>query len=175
MKTRAQKEQTIQELEDKLSRAKSVVFADYQGLTMSQLAEIRSKLAESGATFSVTKNTLLERALKNQKLAISDDKMFEGPIATLFAYEDEITPIKVLTKGLKDFQIGKVKAGLLNGEALDAASINKLASLPSREELLGKVVGTLGAPLYGLAGVLQALPRNLVYALDQIRISKGGE
>jgi large subunit ribosomal protein L10 len=97
------------------------------------------------------------------------------PVATLFAFGDEITPIKILTKSLKDTGIGKVKGGVMEGEYLDEYKINKLAQLPSKDELRAKVVGSLGAPLYGIVGVLQANIRNLVYALDQIRKSKGGE
>ena len=76
---------------------------------------------------------------------------------------------------MKDFQIGKVKAGILEGEVLDEYKLVQLANLPTKDELRAKVVGSLGAPLYGIVGVLQANIRNLVYALDQVRIMRGGE
>ena len=180
-KTRAQKEQTVQELTDKLIKAKSVVFADYQqagsssskGMTMTMLSDLRNKLRDQDAEFIVTKNNLLKLAAKQANAALEDD-LFEGPIATLFSYADEISPIKTLTKAFKDNQIGTVKAGILIGEIIDQSTINKLASLPSKDELRAKIVGSLGAPLYGIVGVLQANLGNLVYALDQIRISRGG-
>jgi large subunit ribosomal protein L10 len=173
-KTRQQKEESVTDLISRLSKAKSVVFADYQGMTMSQLSDLRSQLGENSAQFSVTKNNLLKLALKDSQTT-PPDNFFEGPIATLFSYEDEITPIKILTKALKDDQVGKVKAGILDGNFIDSVMVNKLASLPSKDELRAKVVGSLGAPIYGIVGVLQANLRNLVYALDQIRVSKGGE
>lgn len=173
-KTRQQKEEAVTILSEKLQRAKSVVFADYRGLTMSQLSQIRNSLREEGAEFSVTKNSLLRLALKNDRLEVSDD-VLEGPVATLFSFEDELLPIKSLVKSLKDFSIGSVKGGIFEGELVDQYKINSLASLPSKDELRAKVVGGLGAPLYGIVGVLQANIRNLVYALDQIRVSKGGE
>lgn len=176
-KTRAQKEDITAKITDKLSRSKSVAFADYQGLTMSELNALRDQLREVGAELSITKNNLLKIALQNTNSSFIShhSSLLQGPVATLFAYEDEITPMKVLVKALKDAQKGKVKGGLMEGEFMDGYQIQKLSQLPSKDELRAKVVGGLGAPLYGLVGVLQANLRNLVYALDQIRVSKGGE
>lgn len=173
-KTRAQKEETVTLLSDKLTRAKSVVFADYKGLSMSQLSDIRNTLRDQGAEFSVTKNNLLKLATPASNLQLPDS-VFEGPLATLFAYDDQISPIKSLVKALKDYSLGSIKGGVFEGEFMDQYKINSLAALPSKDELRAKVVGSLGAPLYGIVGVLQANLRNLVYALDQIRVSKGGE
>lgn len=173
-KTKDQKQVIAQNITDKLTKSKSVVFTDYKGLTMIELSDLRHKLAETGAEFSITKNSLIKIGLKNTSFEI-DDAALEGPTATLFSYEDEIAPIKILTKALKDTQKGSIKGGLLDGAYLDQYTINKLAQLPSKDELRAKVVGTLAAPLYGTVNVLQANLRNLVYALDQIRISKGGE
>ena len=130
-KTRAQKEEILKQINDKLARAKSVVFADYKGLTMKQLSELRDKLYEQQAEFTITKNTLLSRALtqrhpelgsgSNQEIpkqVRNDDGLFSGPTATLFAYDDEISPIKLLVKTLRDAGIGKVKAGFLGADFL---------------------------------------------------------
>ncbi len=182
-KTRTQKEQTVQILTDKFGKANSVVFFNYQqagnstsqGMTMNQLSDLRNQLREMGAELTITKNNLVKLALNNSQLTIKDEQLFEGALATLFAFGDEITPIKTLTKAIKEYQVGQVKGGLLNGEYMDQYKVNKLASLPSKQELRAKVVGSLGAPLYGMVGVLQANIRNLVYTLDQIRVSKGGE
>lgn len=182
-KTRAQKEQTVQILTDRIAKSGSLVFADYQGMTMSELDDLRGKLAEISAEFNITKNNLLKVALKNSNLEVTDETVFEGPIATLFAFGEEITPIKILTEAIKKNQKGSVKGGfirkrgssLINGEAIDKNQVNKLASLPSKDQLRAQVVGALGSPLYGIVGVLQANLRNLVYALDQVRIKKGGE
>lgn len=166
-KTRLQKEEQVKSLQDKLGRAKSVVFADYKGLSMNQLSGLRDKLRDQDAEFTITKNTLLARAIPETELE-------SGPTATLFAYDDEISPIKTLVKALKDFAIGKVKSGFLGQDALDEARINLLASLPTKDELRGKTVGILVAPLNGMVSVLQGNLRNLVYALSEIQKSKGG-
>jgi len=174
-KTKAQKQEILTDLTEKVSKAKSLVFTDYQGMTMSQMQTLRHSLDELSAQFTITKNTLLKIALKDNGFNVDDDALFEGPIATLFAYGDEIAPIKALTKALKDNGIGRTKAGFLGTEYLTNAKVKQLSDLPGKEELRAKVVGTLGAPLYGIVNVLQANIRNLVYTVEAIRKQKGGE
>jgi large subunit ribosomal protein L10 len=173
-KTKVQKQQMVTDITEKLEKATSLVFADYQGMTMSQLSAIRNDLADQSAEFTVTKNNLLKIALKNTNQTI-DGAVLAGPVATLFAFGDEISPIKVLTKAIKDNNAGKIKGGVLDGEFMDEYKVIKLSNLPSKDQLRAQVVGALGSPLYGIVGVLQANLRNLVYALDQIRKQKGGE
>lgn len=174
-KTRQQKEELVTKLSEQLDKAKAIVFADYKGLSMKHLSDIRNKLREVNGEFSITKNTLLKRARPELEL--------EGPTATLFAYDDEVSPIKILVKALKDAAIGKVKSGFLGETILDEARILQLATLPSKDELRGKTVGVLVAPLQGILSVLQGNLRNLVYvvrelrsvyALSEIQKTKGG-
>ncbi len=174
-KTRAQKEVTVKEITEKVSSAKSLVFADYQGLTMTQLTDLRDQLRDVQAEFTVTKNNLVKIALKDAGLKTDDAAYLEGPVATLFAYDDEITPIKALVKALKDAGRGKVKAGFLGQEFMDGAKITKLSTLPGKQELRGQVVGVLAAPIKGIVTVLNGNLRNLAVVLDQIRKQKGGE
>jgi len=172
-KTRQQKEETVVKLQEKLAKAKAVVFADYKGLTMSELSDLRNKLQEQKAEFNITKNTLLELALPSSKLEVSSSKV-QGPTGTLFAYDDEVSPIKILVKTFKDLAKGKVKSGFLGIQSLDEAKVIQLSTLPSKDELRAKTVGILAAPLQGIVGVLQANLRNLVYALSEIQKMKGG-
>lgn len=174
-KTRQQKEDLVKIFEGKIRDSKSVVFTDYKGLTMAQLSELRNKLRTNEAEFTVTKNALLDIALKNGGFESLPDDLQSGPTATLLSFGDEIIGIRDLVKALKDAGKGEIKGGFVNGQFLDKYSITRLASLPSKLELQGKVVGLLNTPLVGIVGVLQGNLRNLVYALDQIRISKGGE
>lgn len=174
-KTRAQKEQDLIKLIEKVKIAKSVVFADYRGLKMGQLDNLRGKLAEQDAELSITKNTLMKLALKEAGLPEVDETVQSGPTATLFSFGDEIFPLKVLVKAFKEAGLGKVKGGLLDNSFMDEYTMIRLSNLPSKFELQGKVVSVLAAPLQGMVGVLNANLRNLVYALDQIRIQKGGE
>lgn len=165
-KTRQQKEEIVAKLSEKLGRARAVVFADYKGLTMKQLSDLRNKLRDVSGELAITKNTLLKRALPGADM--------EGPTATLFAYDDEISPIKILVKALKDIALGKVKSGFLGNMPLDEAKILQLATLPTKDELRAKTVGILAAPLQGIISVLGGNLRNLVYALSEISKQKGG-
>ncbi len=173
-KTRAQKEETVSKLQEKLLKAKSVVFTDYRGLTMKQLSDLRDKLREQNAEFTITKNTLLSRALPASHLSLPTSNL-EGPTATLLAYDDEISPIKILVKTLKDAALGKVKMGFLGTDLLDETRILQLAALPTRDELKRQTVGVLAAPLQGMVSVLQGNLRNLVYALSEIQIRRLAE
>jgi len=173
-KTRTQKEEAVVKLTEKLSRAKALVFADYKGLNMKQLSDLRDKLREVNSEFSVTKNTLLDRAIKTSPFPLPPSP-FQEPTATLFAYDDEISPIKILVKALKDAALGKVKSGFLGDLTLDEAKILQLSTLPGKDELRAKTVGVLVAPLQGIVGVLQGNLRNLVYALSEIQKQRGGD
>jgi len=166
-KTKQQKIEAVTKLEEQLGRAKALVFADYKGLTMSQLSDLRNKLREQNAQLAITKNTILERALPSTNYQLPTTN-FNGPTATLFAYDDAVSPIKILVKAFKDMGFGKVKFGFLGTDSLDEAKILQLSTLPSQQELRAKTVGILAAPLQGIVGVLQANLRNLVYALSEI-------
>lgn len=168
-KTRKQKEESVQKLTEKLLVAKSVVFSDFKGLTMAQLSEIRTELRKQNAELSVTKNNLLKIALKNAHLEVTEGVSLAGPTATLMSFEDEIAPIKIVAKAIKETKVGSIKGGFLGQEFLIASKIIQLSTLPSKDELRGKVVNVLGSPLYGIVSVLQANLRNLVYVLDAVR------
>ncbi len=172
-KTRKQKEESVIEIEEKLNRAKALVFTDYKGLTMGQLSDLRNKLREVNSEFTITKNTLLERALPASNFQLPASSL-TGPTATLFAYDDEISPIKILVKSLKDFAKGNVKSGFLGLEPLNEQKIIQLSTLPTKDELRAKTVGVLVTPLKGILSVLQGNLRNLVYVLSEVQKQRGG-
>ncbi len=158
-------------LKDKLSKAKTVVVTDYRGLTMTQLQELRAELLKQEAEYTITKNRLVARAAKEAGYSIPEQ--LEGPTAILTGYGDEISPIKTLAAFIKTNKMPEIKLGFLNQEFLTIDKVNQLAKLPSRDELIGKVVGGISSPLYGIVGVLQANLRNLVYTLNAIKEQKG--
>ena len=172
-KTRSQKEETVEILKEKLGKATALVFADYKGLSMKQLSELRDKLREVNGEFTITKNSLLKLALPPSTFHLPPSSL-DGPTATLFAYDDQISPIKILVKAFKDAALGKVKSGFLGSESLDEAKIIQLSTLPSKDELRGKMVGVLVAPIQGMMSVLQGNLRNLVYALSELQKQRGG-
>lgn len=169
---RLKKEDEVKVLTEKLTRAKSVVLADFRGMKMPQIQALRIKLKDAGAEFSVAKNTLVKKSLTDAGYSGINDEDFQGPIGTLFGYEDEIAPIKTVVSFKKENELPEIKFGFFEKKYISLSEIIQLATLPSKPELYAKVVGGLSSPLYGIVGVLQANLRNLVYTLDQIRANK---
>ncbi|HET7713235.1 MAG TPA: 50S ribosomal protein L10 [Patescibacteria group bacterium] len=159
----------VADLSDKLNRAKSVVLTDYRGLSVAQISDLRKKVEAVGASYEVTKNTLLSRSLGSKEIP---SEALEGPTATLFSFTDEIAPLKALQDFIKTNNLPTVKVGFLGSDLLDATRISELAKLPGREVLLGKLVGSLKGSQYGLVSVLSGNVRKLVYALDAVAKSK---
>ncbi|MBM4402042.1 MAG: 50S ribosomal protein L10 [Candidatus Cloacimonetes bacterium] len=166
----------VSDLTEKLSAAKSVVVTDYRGLTTSQIEELRQKTEEAGGNFVITKNTLLQLALQKSDIRypISDIRL-TGPTATLFSFADEVTPIKALANFAKEWKLPIVKFGFLGKDYISGERINELAKLPNRNELLAELIGQIQTPTWGLVNLLEENTRKLVYLLQGIKQSKGGE
>lgn len=161
----------VKELTDKLNRTKAFFVAEYEGLTHKQLEEVRKKLKKVEGELAVVKNNLLKRALKESKKTV-DESVFNGPSASLFAYKDEIAPLKELVTFFKTATKGKVKFGLMGNDPVAESDIERLSSLPTRNVLLSKLVGQLQAPVQGLHNALSWNIRKLVWTLDAVKSKK---
>lgn len=168
-----QKVENVAHLTEQMQKAKAVVFTDYRGLSVAQLDALRTELDKHDATLEITKNSLMNIAAKQADKEVAAD-VLEGPTATLFAFGDEVAPLKALVDFAKEAELPTVKAGFLGSMTLSAAQVSSLAALPSRDVLIAKTVGTIKAPLSGLVNVLQGNARGLVYALAAIRDQKQG-
>ena len=166
-KTREEKGQTLKKLNEKVKKAKSIIFADFRGLTVAQITDLRKKLTQIEAEIEVTKNTLIKKALEENKKQ-TNESIFKGPTATIFGFGDEISPFKVISNFAKEFGMPKAKAGILDSKALSDTEVENLASLPGKQELIGQTVAQIGSPIFGLINTLQANTRNLVLTLGQI-------
>ena len=161
-----QKIDTVSNLTDKINKATSMVFADYRGIKHKQLEDLRKSLKKTNAEFVVTKNRLLLRALGSKAETVKDT--LRESTATLFAYADEVAPLKELLKFFKTAGFGKTKAGLLGSQLLDDRQIIQLSLLPSKEVLLSKLVSQLNAPIQGLHYALSWNINRLAWALNAI-------
>lgn len=161
---------TVNNLTEKLTKAKVVVLADYRGLKHKQLEDLRKVLKKDQGEFIVAKNRLVKRALGDK---VGDvESVLNETTAVLFAYADEVAPLKDLLKFFKTTGLGKTKAGLMGNAVLTEADLTKLASLPSRNVLLAKLVGQLNAPIQGLHHALQWNINKLVWALTGVKAKK---
>jgi large subunit ribosomal protein L10 len=166
----AEKEAIVDELKQSIEKSAVVVLTQYVGINADQVTDLRRKLREQNVEYKVFKNTLAKRALDDLGFSECVAHM-EGPTAWAFC-EDPVAPAKILKNFGKEVKFVQMTGGILDGKVISTAELDVLANLPSREQLLAQVVGTIAAPLRNLVGVLSATPRNLVNVLDQIKKQK---
>ncbi|MEK7517946.1 MAG: 50S ribosomal protein L10 [Patescibacteria group bacterium] len=169
---RQKKEKIVAELIDKASRAKGMVFTNYQGLTHVQLEKLKKAIKPLNAEMAVTKNTLLKLALKIQNSKFKIQNSFEDPTATLFLYGEPVSPLKEIAKAIKEFNLPKIKFGILEGKILSEDEVIKISALPSREILLAQLVGGLKSPIYSLHRTLNWNIQSFVMTLKAIEGKK---
>ncbi|MDQ5944482.1 MAG: large subunit ribosomal protein [Patescibacteria group bacterium] len=171
-KTRAQKEQDLQKLVENLDSAKLAVLADYRGLDVPAISELRNTLRENGVKLVVAKNTLVRKAAAQSAKEITQLEVFTGPMAIAFG-TDEVEAAKLMADFAKANKALEIVGGIDEaGEVLTREAVMALAQLPSREQLLAQVVGTVAAPLSGMVRVLNGNLSGLVYALQAIKDKK---
>jgi large subunit ribosomal protein L10 len=170
-KSRKQKEVGIDALVMGLKNAKASIFANFQGLKVSESEELRKACRAEKVIVLATKKTLLRRALEDLGIIGIDPKVFAGGVA-VFMGSDEVTAAKVVNTFAKNHEIVSLFGGVLEGKYMEANQVKALAALPSKKELLGQLVGTLNAPISGLVNVLAGNLRGLVSVLNNIKEAK---
>lgn len=174
---RPEKVAAVEELEKHLRTAEVVILTDYRGLTVDEIGALRAKLREADVEYRVAKNTLL--AIAAQRCGYADLSPFlTGPTAVAFGKDDPSLPARLLQEFIRQYRKLEIKGGVVSGEALDAAGVRALATLPPRAELLARTVGMIQAPLRAVVTVLSGPARGLVTALDALRAKRetsGGE
>ncbi|MFC3080279.1 50S ribosomal protein L10 [Phenylobacterium terrae] len=151
---RAQKQDTIEALKGVFDTSGAVVVTHYLGLTVAEMTDLRDRLREQGAQLKVVKNTLAQKALDGS-VGEAGDALFKGPVAIAYA-PDAVSAAKVATQYAKENDKFTVIGGLMGQQVLDKGGISALATLPSLDELRGKIIGLIQAPATKVAGVLQA-------------------
>lgn len=169
-KQREINEQIVKDIQQKLEGATSIVVTDYRGLNVAQATELRRELREAGVEYRVLKNTLTRLACKKAGLEELEDSL-TGPNAIAFS-PDAVAAAKVLYKYAKDHKALEIKGGVLDGNVVGVEQLKALSELPSRDELLAKMLGSMQAPLTNFASVLGAPLRDFVRVLDGVREQK---
>jgi large subunit ribosomal protein L10 len=184
--TKQQKQEVLEALDKKIEKQKTIILFDFTGLNVKDFSNLRKKIKAAGDELKVVKKTLMSLAFRKAKMTL-ETKKISGEIALVFGYHDELAPAKTVYEFSKDNQNIKILGGFLENKNLadgknlesrsarfkflEAEEIITLAQLPSREELLGKFVGSLGRPMSGFLNVLQGNIKGLLQVLSQIKTS----
>jgi large subunit ribosomal protein L10 len=174
MKNREQKATAISEFSEGIGTAQNAFVLDFKGITVPQVTELRKQVRESGSEYVVIKNTLALIAVKDSPLQKLTGT-FSGMTAIAYNTTDPVALAKVLTKFAKDVPSVQFKGALLAGQVVAAGEIQNIANLPSREELLSKLLYLMQHPIRGLAVVLNGTIRNIAVVLSEISKQKGGD
>ena len=150
------KQPIVQEISENIKDAQSLVVVDYRGLTVAQDTELRKALREAGVTYKVYKNTLVKRAIAGTEFESLSDSL-EGPNAFAISTTDATAPARILAKFAKDAKALEIKAGVVEGLVYDAKGMQTIAQIPSREELISKLLGSLQSPITNFARVMNQL------------------
>ena len=168
----------LKDLTESFTKANASFFADYKGLTVEQVNDLRKRLRPHSVRVKVIKNNLARLAVKEAKLGQSAEKLLDtvvGPTMVAFSYGDPAAAAKVISKFAEEVEVFGLKSSLLSTEAVTPQQVQELAKLPSREVLLAKLLGSLNAPITNFVGVLAAVPRSFVQVLGAIEQKKSKE
>ena len=172
--SRKQKENVVATLIEDLGEAGSVILADFTGVNVEAMTELRTQMRENNVTFTVVKNTLLRRIFN--EIEVKDDEgvysLMEGPTALAYAV-DEVLPIKIIKKFADSHKgLPRVKGGFVSGETYEVGKLMRLADIPSRDELIAKFMGSARSPLQGFVSVSNGIIKKFFYAVNAIKESK---
>jgi len=170
--TKQKKEEVIAELVDLFKNSKSVVFSDYQGISVKDVQDLRRKLRENDSQFKVAKKTLIKLAAKDAGFSEIPEEALVGQVGVAFGMGDEIAAAKTLYDFSKSNDAVKLLSAFMEGKALTQAETIELAKIPGKDELLAKMVGSMKSPISGFHGVLYSLLRSFVGVVDAYKDSK---
>jgi len=169
------KQDTVADLKERLNGAKAIVLVDYKGINIDEVNQLRNRLRAANVDYFVSKNTFIRIALHD--LGITElDGMLMGPTAVAVSKVDEVAPAREMLKFMEEVmdkkEFPRFKLGLVDGSKMNVLQLEALAKLPSREEHLARVLGSLNAPITGFVGALSGIIRKFVYAVDAIAQQK---
>jgi len=167
----AKKEAAVGELKERIAQASNLIFTNYSGLSVGDIARLRGELRKDGNSYAVVKNTLFALAA-GEELARQLEAFLAGPTGIVFAGEDPVAPAKALKTFSDAVKPIEIKAAYMDGKIVDVAQVNALAALPPRIELIGRLIGSIASPLRGLVNVLSGNQSGLVRILHAIREQK---
>jgi large subunit ribosomal protein L10 len=167
-----QKIEITAEIKDLINGSDALYFTDFTGLTVSDVNEFRDELYKSNIQYKVVKNTLITRALKESgKYSGQNDKLFEslkGPTGIIFAKDDPVTPAKIIKKFFDKSEKPKLKMAVIESEVFASKSLDALASMQTKEEVMSSIIGSIQSPISGIVGAINAVMRDISYVIEEV-------
>jgi len=165
------KAKSVAEIKEKFSKASSVYFTDFTGLTVAEVNELRDEFYSAKVDYKVLKNTVIKKALENDtKFASQSEKIIEslkGPTGVIFAFDDPVSPAKILKKFFDRIEKPKLKLAVVENNVYDSKKLGELASLPSKPEIIASILGSLQSPVSGIVGAINAVIRDLASVIEE--------
>lgn len=161
------KKTIVEDLKEKFTKSSLAAIADYKGITVSEITDLRKRLKKDDAEFKIAKNTLTKRAIKETNLS-ELEKLLTGPSGILFGYGDPTRPIKTLVEFLKEIEKGDVKGGIFEGKLISKSEFKAIASLPSKDVLLGQIAGLMVANIRDIACIFESLIRDIALLIEEV-------
>lgn len=171
MANKAFKSEKIDTLKAKIEKAQVAIVTEYKGYTVEEIQKLRRSLQKDGGDYMVVKNTLAKIAVKGTEYEVLSDAL-KGPIALAFGFEDQVSPAKAMAKFIKETKKGEIIGGALDGKLLSADEAKALANLPSKEELIAKILGSINSPASGIVGCVNGVMAQLTRAMAAVRDQK---
>ncbi|MDW7999322.1 MAG: 50S ribosomal protein L10 [Thermodesulfovibrio sp.] len=170
--TKEVKKERVKELAERLSKSKSFILTDFQGLSVAELSELRQAMKESGAEYKVCKNTLFKIALGDAPFKEQLENSLKGCTGVVFGYDDPVVAVKKAIEYSEKNEKFKLKHGVVEGKVYSPKELKEISKLPSKNVLLGMLLGGMSSPLSKMACVLQAVNLKLLYALEALKNKK---
>jgi len=163
--------EVVKELKEKFKKAKSTILVDFRGITVAQATDLRNQLRAEKVEMRVAKNRLVKIALNELGLDPME-KVFKGPTALVFGFDDPVSPVKILVKYAKDNAKLKIKAGILEGKPISVETVDLLSKMSSKDEMLSRMLGSLKSPITRVCYGLKSTMSKLVYAVKAVAEQK---
>jgi large subunit ribosomal protein L10 len=172
MVTKDQKKVMVAELAEKIREASSLYFVDFTGMTVAEAQNFRRELREKGGVMKVAKNTLLLRALAEVgEVEIEESRLF-GQTAVIFGSSDAIAPAKIIRKHFEKSDKPKLKLAMIEGQVFDGTQLKQVSELPTREDMIASIVGSIHAPISGIHGAINAVMRDVAMLVEEVAKKK---
>ncbi len=165
---KTRKKEIVKELVEKFEKASSVFLVDFNKMTVEEAISLRRAFREKGVEYRVAKNTLIKLALAEVGGFEFPDEIFIGQTAIAFGYEDPVAPGKVIKAISDKFERPSLKAAIIDSQYFDGARLKEIAALPSRDEMMASIAGSINAPATGIVGAINAVLRDVAYLVEEV-------